>query len=156
MRMNEARLQRLLEPVTEAMGYELVTTELSGRGKGTVLRVYIDAPGGITLDDCEFVSRQLSDLLDVEDPIGGQYTLEVSSPGIERPLVSQDHFQRVVGERIKVELTNHHLGRRRFLGRLLGVGNGELSIEVNGEVFDLPLQDVEKARLKPDIKIAER
>ena len=154
MRMNELRLQRLLEPVVESMGYELVATELAGQGHNAVLRAYIDAPGGITLDDCAIVSRQVSAVLDVEDPISEHYTLEISSPGIERPLVTAEHFRRVIGERVKVETSVHHLGRRRFLGVLVAVRDGQVSVEVDGEVYNLPLADVDKARLKPDIKTA--
>jgi ribosome maturation factor RimP len=154
MRTNELRLQRLLEPVVESMGYELVATELAGQGGNAVLRAFIDAPGGITLDDCAIVSRQVSAVLDVEDPISEHYTLEVSSPGIERPLVSAEHFRRVIGEQVKVETSVHYLGRRRFLGVLVAVRDGQVSVEVDGEVYDLPLADVDKARLKPDIKIA--
>src|SRR5690606_14779876 len=100
----------LLEPVVEDLGYELVLVELVGSGQRT-LRLYIDAPGGVNLDDCESVSRQVSAVLDVDDPIAGAYTLEVSSPGIERPLVREDHFRSHVGERVRIRLMKNLLGR---------------------------------------------
>ncbi len=145
-----SELRRLLEPGTEALGYELLEIELGGSGRQRVLRVYIDAPGGITVDDCEFVSRQLSAVLDVEDPIAGQYTLEVSSPGIERPLVRREHFERFLGERVQVSTRGYHLGRRRFLGELRQVDEADITVEVDGEVYVLPMADIEKARLKPE------
>ncbi len=145
-----ARLWELLEPEAEAMGYELVEIELAGGRRNPLLRIYIDAPGGITLDDCEFVSRQLSAVLDVEDPIPAQYTLEVSSPGIERPLVKRAHFERAVGERVQLVTRQYHLGRRRFLGLLREVSGETVVVEVDGESYELPLADVERARLKPE------
>jgi len=144
-----ADLQKLLAPTVEALGYEFVGAELSGVGHGTVLRVYIDQPDGITLDDCEQVSRQLSAMLDVEDPIAGSYTLEVSSPGLDRPLLKLDDFQRFSGEEVKIKLVKPVLGRRNFTGRLLGTEGETILVEVDNETYDLALDNVAKARLVP-------
>jgi len=117
------RIRTLLEPALEGMGYEVIMIELTGSStEGQVMRVYIDAPGGILLDDCAQVSRQVSAILDVEDPIKGEYTLEVSSPGLDRPLVTPEHFSRFQGDQIKVTMRSLHLGRRRFTGTLSEVG----------------------------------
>lgn len=145
------RLQEILEPGAAALGFELVAVELSGRGRNTILRVYIDAPMGVTVEDCARVSRQLSAILDVEDPISEQYTLEVSSPGFDRPLRKREHFERVIGEQVKIRLHSYLSGRRRFTGVLRTVNDGSLTLEVDGEVYELGLEDIEKARLVPSI-----
>ena len=138
-----ARLLALLEPVIGALGYELVELEHSG----ALLRVYIDGPKGITVDDCEQVSRQVSALLDAEDPIGGRYTLEVSSPGLDRPLRTAEHFRAHAGKRAKLELAVPMDGRRRYTGTLQGLDDGQVLIEVDGKVFKIPLRALERARL---------
>ena len=144
-----ADLQKLLAPTVEAFGYEFVGAELSGVGHGAVLRVYIDQPDGITLDDCEQVSRQLSAMLDVEDPIAGRYTLEVSSPGLDRLLLKLDDFQRFSGEEVKIKVVKPVLGRRNFTGRLLGTEGETILVEVDNETYDLALDNVAQARLVP-------
>ena len=142
------RIRTLLEPALEGMGYEVIMIELTGSSTaGQVLRVYIDAPGGILLDDCEQVSRQVSAILDVEDPIKGEYTLEVSSPGLDRPLVTHEHFARFQGDQIKVTMRNLQMGRRRFTGTLSEVGADSVVVEVDGEPYELPFNDMEKANL---------
>lgn len=141
------RLTRLLEPGAAALGFELIAVEFGGSGGNRVLRVYIDGPDGVTVDDCERVSRQVSAILDVEDPVPGRYTLEVSSPGLDRPLVKPRHFEQVVGEEIKVRIREPLEGRRRFRGRLQAVRDGVLEMEVDGQTCRLPISDVEKARL---------
>ena len=139
-------LLKLLEPAIEALGYELVELEFPPH----LLRIYIDRDGGVTVDDCEIVSRQVSAVLDVEDPIPGTYTLEVSSPGLDRPLRKEADFVRFAGERAKVELTLPRDGRRRFTGTLKGCEAGQVLIEVDGEEHRLPLADIGKARLVPE------
>jgi ribosome maturation factor RimP len=146
---SDAALERLLAPGAESLGFELVAVELAPQGRDTILRVYIDSPEGITLDDCEAVSRQLSAILDVEDPIHGHYTLEVSSPGLDRPLTKQEHFERFVGHTVKVRMHAARDGRRKYTGVLQGVRDGRILIETDGEVHELPLNDVEMARLVP-------
>ena len=146
--MDNSAIRQLLEPVVEDMGYELVMVEMTGSPSGgQVLRTYIDAPGGILLEDCEQVSRQVSAILDVEDPIKGEYTLEVSSPGIDRPLVKPEHFQRFQGNQVKVVMREARLGRRRFTGFLAEAGPECVVVEVDGEPYELDYQTMEKANL---------
>lgn len=139
----------MLESAAEAVGYELIDVEIVGRGSDAVLRVYIDAPGGITVDDCAQASRQISAVLDLEDPIAGQYALEVSSPGLDRPLVKAEHFERVIGQKVKVTMHDYHLGRRRFAGELIAVTGSVVQVDVDGEVYELPIDDMDRARLDP-------
>jgi ribosome maturation factor RimP len=142
-------LETRLAPLVEGLGYELWELEYSpGRGNGC-LRLYIDAPAGITLDDCERVSRAVSEVLDAEDPIPGQYTLEVSSPGLERPLRTAQHFARFVGETVSVETVQAIEGRRRFKGALTAAGADTVEVEVDGKRWTLPLGGIRKAHLAP-------
>ena len=146
-------LRALLEPLVDDLGYELVLVELVGSSPRT-LRLYIDAPGGVLLDDCETVSRNVSALLDVDDPVSGAYNLEVSSPGLDRPLVFPDHFRRFVGERVKIKLHRHHLGRKRFTGTMIKVDDDQVVVEVDGEQFELAFDEIESARLAPEFTAA--
>ncbi len=139
----------LLEPAVEDLGYELVHIELGSQDRETILRLYIDAPGGIQVDDCESVSRQVSALLDVEDPVSGGYRLEVSSPGLDRPLVKPDHFKQFVGDQARIVMTAHVLGRKRFTGHMVEASDESVVIEVDGESYELPYNDMESARLEP-------
>ena len=142
----------LLEPAVRALGFELVDTEFAGTGRQAVLRIYIDSPEGVTVDDCAAVSHQVSAILDVEDPIPGHYMLEVSSPGLDRPLVKREDFQRFAGEIVKIRTSRAVLGRRNFTGRLAGIDGDIVILEMDKESFDLPLGDIEKARLVPQFK----
>jgi ribosome maturation factor RimP len=139
-------LLKILEPALEGLGYELVELEFQGK----LLRLYIDQPQGVTLDDCEKVSRQVSAVLDVADPIPGAYTLEVSSPGLDRPLHKPEDFAGRTGQRARIELTLPLNGRRRFSGLLRGLENGEVLLEVEGTLFHLPVAQIGKARLAPE------
>jgi len=144
------RLIALIEPLLGRLGYELVELEhTAGRGSA-VVRLFIDSPEGVGLTDCERVSREVSALLDVEDPIPTAYTLEVSSPGFDRVLRTQAHFARFVGSRVLVELAAPRDGRRRFSGTLHGIESGEVLIDVDGVIYRLPLADIGKARLIPE------
>jgi ribosome maturation factor RimP len=149
MRGRVAGLRAILEPGVEALGFELVDAELTGSGSHALLRVYIDSPGGISVKDCAMVSRQLSAVLDVEDPIPGHYTLEVSSPGLDRPLVQRKDFERFTGADVKVRLLQPVLGRRNFTGRLKGVEGDHIVLEMDTESYDLAFENIEKARLVP-------
>jgi ribosome maturation factor RimP len=144
-----AELRKLLEPGVAATGFDLVEVELAGSHHHPTLRVYIDSPAGVNVDDCARVSRQLSALLDVEDPLPGHYTLEVSSPGLDRPLVKPEDFMRYVGETIKIKMQQPMLGRRNFSGRLVDVTADHVVIEVDKERFDLMFEGMERARLVP-------
>jgi len=146
---SRADLRKLLEPGVSAMGFELVDVELAGSHHKPTLRVYIDSPAGVTVNNCADVSRQLSALLDVEDPLPGHYTLEVSSPGLDRPLVRPDDFRRFIGETIKVKMHQPILGRKNFAGRLLEVATDHVVVEVDKEHYDLAFEGMERARLVP-------
>lgn len=144
-------LVELLRPVVEGLGYELWELEYSAsRGHG-LLRIYVDSGEGITLDDCERVSRAVSELLDADDPIKGHYTLEVSSPGLERPLRLAEHFAGFIGEDVFVELSQPVANRRRFKGRLTSAGPQSIEVEVDGTRHELPIALVRKAHLAPQI-----
>jgi ribosome maturation factor RimP len=152
MQRTDSRLFRLAKETIEPMGYELVGVDFFRRGgaRRALLRVYIDGAEGITLDDCAAVSHQLSGALDVDDPIGGEYDLEVSSPGLDRPLFTPEHFARFCGRRAKVKLAVKQGGRRNFEGIIGAVRDGAVSLEVEGEVIALPLDAMESARLVPE------
>ena len=145
------RLTELLEPCVEGLGYELLLLEVL-RGSGTTLRLYIDRPAGaaeagVGIGDCEKVSRQVSALLEVEDPISSEYTLEVSSPGWDRPLRKAAHFAEYSGWEAKVMLAMPMDGRRKFRGIIDAVDEQSVRLIVDGEPFDLPMADIERARL---------
>jgi len=144
-------LVALLQPVVEDLGYALWELEYtSGRGSA-VLRLYIDSPEGITVEDCERVSRAVSERLDADDPLPGQYTLEVSSPGIDRPLRTAAQFAPYVGETVFVELAQPIEGRRRFKGPLTAAGAGTIEVEVDGRRFALSIEGIRRAHLAPDV-----
>ena len=144
------RIEQIVESSVTALGYELVAVEYVPQRQNSLLRVYIDSPKGIQVDDCAKVSRQLSALLDVEDPIKGHYMLEVSSPGTDRPLVKPAHFEKFCGERVKVTTHGMHLGRKRFTGQLTEVNETGIVVEVDGEAYDLPFDDINMAKLLPE------
>ena len=152
--MREALL-KLLEPIVEALGLELVDLEFHPQGRGGLLRLYIDRLGalteadGVTVEDCETVSRRVSLVLDEADPIPGEYTLEVSSPGFDRPLRTARHFERFVGSRVKVESSKPRDGRRRWTGLLKGFQGSRVELEVDGRPVELDLLEIKSARLAP-------
>lgn len=148
--MLRERLTRLIEPALEALGYELVLLEFSTGLRSGTLRLYIDRPEGIALEDCESVSREIAALLDVEDPIQKAYQLEVSSPGLDRPLVKPEHYQRFLGEKVRLQLLAPVSGRKRLLGTLLSIEAGQVAVEVDGQRFEVALTDIDRARLVPD------
>ncbi len=142
-------LADLVRPVVEELGYELWDLEYApGQGNG-LLRLYIDTQNGITLDDCERVSRAVSAMLDVVDPVPGHYTLEVSSPGFERSLRTSGQFARFVGETVYVELAVPLDGRRRYTGPLRAAGAETVEVEVDGRRQVLPIAGIRKAHLAP-------
>ncbi len=144
------QLTRLIESAVVPMGYELVGVEYLSQGGGGLLRVYIDHADGISVDDCARVSHQVSGLLDVEDPIRENYSLEVSSPGLDRPLFGRRDFERFAGQRVSVRTRDRIHERRRFKGLLRGVEGGEVLVQMDGEIFRLPLDLIERARLVPE------
>jgi ribosome maturation factor RimP len=134
------------------MGYELVGVEFTGGSSHGTLRVYIDRDSGVSLDDCAAISHQLSGILDVEEPIKQAYDLEISSPGIDRPLFKLADFERFAGRIAKIRLAAGLEGRRNFKGRLQGVTDaGQVTVEVDGEIFDLPHADIARANLVGEI-----
>jgi len=143
------RLLEMLEPVVTGLGYELLEIEFQPRGRDGLLRLYIDQPAGITLDDCERVSNQVSAVLDVEDPIPGAYSLEVSSPGLDRPLRTAAHFAAAVGSRVRIELRLPRDGRKCYTGNLLAAEDDKLVVDVDGTPYTLVLSEVDKARIVP-------
>ena len=144
-----AKIERLIGPPLESMGYDLVRAKLSGHGARATLQVMVERRnrGGLTLDDCAAISRDISALLDVEDPIAGAYTLEVSSPGIERPLVRREDYDRFSGFEAKLETHRPVDGRKRFRGRLSGLAGDCVRIECDGAEARVPLHDIARAKL---------
>lgn len=150
MQQAPANVQAVVAPVVDSLGYELVGIEYLTQGYGAMLRVYIDSDEGITVDDCSRVSHQLSGVLDVEDIIRGKYQLEVSSPGLERPLFTEEHFVRFSGHQVKLKLSmplDPLDGRRKFHGLLHGIEDGKLQLEVDGEMLSVPFNSIDKANL---------
>ncbi len=151
MRSAPDNVTHTIRQIVESMDYELVGIELLSRQKqGALLRIYIDSGKGITLDDCTAVSHQVSGWLDVENPIEENYDLEVSSPGIDRPLFDKAHFERFKGRKARIRMRIKLHGRRRYEGILMGVKDDDAVLEVAGETFDLPLDQIESARLIPE------
>ncbi len=143
-------LSRLLEPLLTREGYELVELEVAGAGPHTVLRLFIDRPGGVTLDDCASVSEAVDAMLDVEDPFESTYLLEVSSPGLDRPLRKKADFERFTGRRAKVKTFAPVAGagtRKVYDGTLQGLDGEAVRIDVDGTLFTVPLEAIAKAHL---------
>ena len=145
------KLQAMIEPLVESMGYELVLLEFSPHKGSAMVRLFIDAPGGITLGDCEKVSREVEGVLDVEDPIPQNYRLEVSSPGLDRPLVKPAHYERFAGSVAKLQLVAPRNNRRKFQGVLKGLKEGRVVLDTaDAGTVEFGLDEIERARLVPD------
>ena len=155
MRQND-KVVSLLEPVVEAMGYEFVGVEYFPSSNNGVLRLFIDKPDGILVEDCAAVSHQVSGVLDVEDPIAGHYTLEVSSPGMDRPLFKLGDFDRFSGERVKVRLHAPLEGRRKFEGVIQGTRDGNIVLQEQDTEWVLEFGLIDKAKLVPDFSAGAR
>lgn len=155
MRKVNPALYERLETLISSMGYELVGCELLPQGRQMLFRLYLDSPKGVTVDDCSLVSRQVSAMLDVEDPFQGHYTLEVSSPGIDRPLFEKAHFLKAVGKKIKLRLAMPINGRRQYKGTLQRVEGDDIYLLVEGseQEVKLPFSVIEKANLIGDIHL---
>jgi ribosome maturation factor RimP len=148
--LSSVKLTNLLRPLVEDLGYEFVGLEQRRDPKNPVLVVYIDKPDGIAVEDCEKVSREVAALLDVEDPIPGRYSLEVSSPGLDRPLFTAAHFEQFRGEMAQVSMYAPIEGRRKFKGKILGADQDQLQLDVDGVEIMLAMTDIARARLAPD------
>jgi ribosome maturation factor RimP len=150
MRRDLTHLWELFEPVVNGMGFDLIEIEYFPNPKHGVLRLYIDKPGGVVIDDCSDVSQQISALIDVEEPVSGQFNLEVSSPGLDRPLRRVKDFQRFVGSLVKLKTIMPLDGQRNFKGRLLSADENVVVIETDTEELSLPMSAIEKARIVPE------
>ena len=149
----EDKLTQMLRPAVEGLGYELVGIEHLPMGKHSVLRVYIDSPDGITVSNCSNVSHQVSGVLEVEEPIKGQFTLEVSSPGIDRPLFNFEHFKQFVGSKVKLKLYHAIDGKRKITGLIESVVDEDINIkDADSEMtFQLQIDDIDKANIITDL-----
>ena len=146
------QLQDILTPVIEALGFECWGIEYISQGRHSLLRVYIDHENGIFIDDCETVSRQLSAVMDVEDPISSEYTLEVSSPGMDRPLFTLEQFAAFVGEQVKIRLRSPVEERRNFQGLIRSVEDQDVVVQMGEFEYLLPIDLVEKANILPNFE----
>ncbi|OBP15963.1 ribosome maturation factor RimP [Rheinheimera sp. SA_1] len=149
MTKQEQRLTELLSPTVEAAGFELLGCEFVPAGRHSTLRLFIDHPDGVSVDHCAVVSREVGAILDVEDPIQNEYNLEVSSPGLDRPLFTPAHFAKVVGQKVEVKLAIPQDGRRKFKGQLIEIVEDMLVIEVDGKPYRLLMDNVDKANVVP-------
>lgn len=147
--LSDMGLTALIEPVVASLGLELWGVDMVVQGRNKTLCVYIECEPGVGVTDCEEVSRQLSSLFDVEDPITGEYTLEVSSPGLDRPLFKTEHYELYIGETVKVKLRSAFDGRRNYRGLIRAVENDEIFVEVDGHEYILPVESIEKANIVP-------
>ncbi|MEJ2394180.1 MAG: ribosome maturation factor RimP [Candidatus Thiodiazotropha sp.] len=151
MRSAPEKLRLLVKQEVELLGYELVGIEFTSQGKGaSLLRIYIDHADGITLDDCVEVSHQVSGVLDVEDPIKENYQLEVSSPGLDRPLFELAHFERFKGSKVRVKTRTKIENRHRFTGVLGGVEENQVLIEEDGTCYRIPFEEIDSAKVVPE------
>jgi ribosome maturation factor RimP len=149
MRQEHTHLWELFEPVVEGMGYDLIEIEHFPNPKHGVLRLYIDKADGVNIDDCTEVSRQISALIDVEDPVRGQFNLEVSSPGMDRPLRKLRDFQRFTGSQVSLKTAVPMDGQRNFKGKLLQATEETVVIETDTEEISIPMRSIDKARIVP-------
>ncbi|MEH6542510.1 MAG: ribosome maturation factor RimP [Porticoccaceae bacterium] len=149
MARQDETLNALIAPVVEALDCKLWGLEYNTGGRYSVLRIYIDRESGIGIDECENVSRQVSSLLDVEEVITGQYTLEVSSPGLDRPLYNLTQYQQFAGEDIKLRLRIPFEGQRKFHGRLNGIEGDDVVLMVEDNEYLFPVDNIERATVVP-------
>jgi ribosome maturation factor RimP len=141
------RVKQAIEPILDEMNIELVDVEYLSEHGRWVLRIYVDQEGGVTVDDCAAVSREIGDLIDMSDVMPGEYVLEVSSPGLNRPLKKEADFVRTVGEKVKIRMKSPVRGQRNFRGNLIAFRDGMLYLKLGNGEIPLPLRDVEKANL---------
>lgn len=146
----EARIKDIIRQQIEEDGYELLHVEMHSEGGSPILRIYVDSPAGITVDDCANISRKVAVLLDVEDPVEGKYTLEVSSPGIERPLFSEKDYLRFKGREIRLSTRNKIDNQRKFRGHIDSFENGVLKLASEGRLVSIDFDEIKKANLVYD------
>lgn len=145
------QLRSLIEPVVTGMGFELWGVEYLTQGRYSVLKIFIDSENGIDVDDCASVSRQVGSLLDVEEPLRGQYTLEVSSPGMDRRLFTFEQFDLMKGFQVKLKLNKPFDGKKRFTGLLVGTEDKEIVLRVGEEETLFPYEMIDRANVVPEI-----
>jgi ribosome maturation factor RimP len=145
------KIRKIIEIPILKKNIELVDLEWRRERRGWVLRIFIDKPGGVTVEDCAKISGIVGEILDKEDIIHHSYMLEVSSPGIERPLVKKEDYERFKGEKAKITLKTPISGRKNFTGIILGIKENLVQMEVEGKVWEFPLEDIKKANLQPEI-----
>jgi ribosome maturation factor RimP len=146
------KVRQIAAPLAAQEGLELIDVEIGGGGGRQILRLFIDKAGGVSLDDCTAVSRAVSAALDVEDPLQGTYDLEVSSPGLDRPLKTPEHFQKFLGSRVRVKTFGpvpECENRKTFVGILKSYENSTIGVDVDGKVFQVPHAQVSKANVEP-------
>lgn len=148
--MSVLKLNEIIQPLVEDLGYEFIGLEYNSNPKHSVLRIYIDQESGVDVEDCAMVSRETAALLDVKDPIKSQYNLEVSSPGLDRPLFTSEHYQEFIGQLAQVNLYGPLDGRRKFQGPIVGVNEDGVIINQDGTDVTLGFDNIAKARLVPD------
>ncbi|HTK96428.1 MAG TPA: ribosome maturation factor RimP [Pseudomonadales bacterium] len=149
MTKKERELETLLSPTVAALGLRVWGIEYLGQGKHSVLRIYIDRDEGVTIEDCEAVSKQVSEVLDVEGTLTSSYTLEVSSPGMDRLLFKPEQYAESIGETVDVRLNYPFEGRRRVVGALTGLENDEVVVQAEDSEYQIPLSNVQRARIVP-------
>lgn len=145
--MVESRIKEMIAPTVESMGLVLWGVEYIAQGRHGTLRIYIHNDDGISVEHCADVSRQVSGILDVEDPISSAYTLEVSSPGLDSPLFELAHYQAFIGEQVKLRLRVNYEGRRNFKGTIASVEEGDVVLRVDDEEFLFPIESIERANV---------
>lgn len=150
MKLDDALNERLAGLIT-SMGYEFVGSELRREGRDMLLRIYIDKVNGVTVDDCSKVSRQVSGMLDVEDPFMGRYSLEVSSPGVNRPLFTLAHYEKYIGCQVKIRLSHPLNGRANFVGQLMQVQEEQVFILVETQMVAIPFTDITRGNLVANV-----
>ncbi len=143
------QLTELIKPVVEALGCELWGIENLSMGRHSTLKIYIDAENGIGIEDCTKVSRQVSSLLDVEDPINGEYTLEVSSPGLDRRLFLLEQYRAYIGEQVRIRLKRPFGGMRKYTGQLRGIEGDEIVLGFQDEEILFPYEEIERTNVVP-------
>lgn len=155
MKQAPDHLLTLIEPVVEGLGYECVGIEYNSHPKHGFLRIFIDTENGVGMEDCTKVSHQISGVLDVEDPISGEYNLEVSSPGMDRPLFKLKQFEQFIGETVVVNLFKPIDGRRKIKATINRVDNANAAVylEESGHLYKIPFQTMSKARLEPNYSV---
>ncbi|MEA2120030.1 ribosome maturation factor RimP [Halovibrio sp. HP20-50] len=149
MATKHAALHALIEPIVASMGFELWGIDHLSQGKNSRLVIYIERESGVSVEDCADISRQVSAVMDVEDPIAGEYRLEVSSPGMARPLYSLDQFTRFQGHHVALKLRTAFDGRRKYQGLLVGVEGDEVLLQMDGEEYCFPIESIDSAHIVP-------